>query len=406
MNSAACRTPDDCWFGGIGSRDPTGTRVGAFHLHWDGQNLRTVYDSGSARGVTDLEPYGDGFVESVVVGPRREALVAPDPPPLETHPALLRRVAGTAFTADPFEPANEDDGGSELLALDSAPGGELWAVGGGAASGPEAAQTSDGVVSRPPLAARLVGGAFVEVPLSGDFGPADRFEDVAVVPGTSTAWMADVPFADRAKTNVKALVAFVDGTTGETQVQSLPASGTGRGAAARIAFTGPDDGWMVTNAGWLFHYSDGTPEAKDTDPNFAQTITFRPNEAAEQFVPDSAPADDSNLFAPPPPPPPAAPAPTPKAKRLKALISKILKPKLQGLTLELRFTVARKARVQLIARRGGKTVAKTRSETFKPGRHVLKLKLSRKRWPTQLRFKTVELTPGDQGGSDDTVVTS
>src|SRR6201999_4531946 len=112
------------------------------------------------------------------------------------------------------------------------------------------------------------------------------------------------------------------------------------------------EGWLVTNAGWLFHYTDGTPLPKDTDPNFAGPITFRPNESAEQFVPDSLPADDSQLFAPPPvavqdtttqvPPPP---------KTLKALISGIKKPTLKGTTLTLRFTVARKAKVQLIARR-------------------------------------------------------
>ena len=35
-------------------------------------------------------------------------------------------------------------------------------------------------------------------------------------------------------------------------------------------------------------------------PRFAGLIDSRPNEAAEQFVPDAAPADDSQLFAPPP----------------------------------------------------------------------------------------------------------
>ncbi len=57
---------------------------------------------------------------------------------------------------------------------------------------------------------------------------------------------------------------------------------------------------MVTWAGWLFHYSDGTPLPLDTDPAFQGTIEFRPNEAAEQFIPDRLPVDDSQLFAPPP----------------------------------------------------------------------------------------------------------
>ncbi len=70
MNAAACNGPNDCWFGGIGSRDPTGTRVGAFHLHWDGSALRTVYNAGSGRGVSDLEAVGFGLRR---VGRRRAA---------------------------------------------------------------------------------------------------------------------------------------------------------------------------------------------------------------------------------------------------------------------------------------------------------------------------------------------
>src|SRR5262245_29160668 len=71
MNAAACRAPDDCWFGGVGSESPSGERVGAFHLHWDGTSLRTAY-APQGRGVTDIEPLGDGLIESVVVGRRRE----------------------------------------------------------------------------------------------------------------------------------------------------------------------------------------------------------------------------------------------------------------------------------------------------------------------------------------------
>ena len=417
MNAAACRAPDDCWFGGIGSRDPTGNRVGAFHLHWDGQALRTVYNGGSARGVTDIEATAEGFVESVVVGPRRGAAVAPDPPPLESNPALLHRIGGGVFTSDPFAPGTDADGGTELLALDS-DGSELWAVGGGAASGPKVAQLEpdgttrrypDGVIPRAPLAARLVTGRFRELPLSGSFGPEDRLEDVAVVPGTDDAWAAVVPFADRGKTNVKARVALIDGATGTAEVQTLPASGSGRGAAARIAFTSATDGWMVTSAGWLYHYTDGTPQAKDADPLLQRTITFRPNESAEQFVPDTLPADDSQLFAPPPVAVDPEPTAQPEPKPLKALISNVKKPSLKGTTLTLRFTVARKAKVQLIASRKGKVVAKTKNRTFAKGTHSLSLKLSRKRWPTKLRFKTKELTidTGESGsGGDDTVVTS
>jgi hypothetical protein len=408
MNAAACRTPDDCWFGGIGSRDPTGTRVGAFHLHWDGTSLRTLYNGGSGRAVTDLEAFGDGFVESAVVGARRGAPEAPDPPPLESQPLLLHRIAGGAFADDPFVPSVEADGGTELLALDAS-SDLAWAVGGGAASGPAVAGRGvDGVVARPPLAAVSSGGAFRELALGGaTFAAADRFEDVAAVPGG--AWAALVPFADRGRTNAKALVARIDASTGDAEVESLPPSGSGRGAAARIAFSSATDGWMVTNAGWLFHYSDGSRPAKDTDPAFAGPISSRPNEAAEQFVPDTAPADDSQLFAPPPVAVETVAAEARVAKQLKALITNVRKPRLRGTTLELSFNVTRKARVQLVARRRGKTVAKTANRTLKPGRHTLRLKLSRKKWPTALRFRTKELTIDEtqlEQPSDDTVVSS
>jgi hypothetical protein len=230
------------------------------------------------------------------------------------------------------------------------------------------------------------------------------------VPTTATAWAALVPYADRGRTNAKALVARLDAVTGAATVESLPASGSGRGSAARIAFTSPTDGWMVTNAGWLFHYTDGTRPAKDTDPAFAGPITSRPNESAEQFVPDAPPADDSQRFAPPPvaiEPEAAAPAdPDP----LPALIRRVSKPKLsKQLVLSMRFSVTRKARVQLVAQRKGKTVAKSKNRTVKPGRYTFKLQLSRKRWPTALRFRTKELTIDESQlapPADDTVTTT
>jgi hypothetical protein len=267
-------------------------------------------------------------------------------------------------------------------------------------------------VPRPPLAAVSSGGAFRELPLTGaTFGAADRFEDVAAVGGA--AWAALVPFAERGRTNAKALVARIDAATGETEVEALPASGSGRGSAARIAFPSATEGWMVTNAGWLFHYSDGTALERDADPAFAGPISDRPNEAAEQFVPDTAPADDSQLFAPPPVELQTAAAEAPEPEPLKALITGLKKPRLKGMTLSLSFKVTRKARIQLIAKRNGRTVAKSPNKTYKPGAHTIKLRLSRKRWPNRLSFKTKELTidesqlaePGS-GGGDGTVVSS
>ena len=229
------------------------------------------------------------------------------------------------------------------------------------------------------------------MPLSGaGFGPTERFTDVAAVPGGSSAWVTAVPFAERRSTNAKAKVALID-TNGATSVTRLPASGAGRGAAARIACTGPADCWMVTYAGWLFHLSDGSPKARDTDPAYAGGISFRPNEAAEQFVPDAPPVDDSRLFAPPPlelePGAEQAPA---RVRRLPALIRRV-RSRLRGLRLTVTFTLARRARVSLLARRRGRLVARTRPRVLRPGRRSLTLRLNRRRYPTKLAFSAREL---------------
>ena len=385
MFAATCNGPSDCWFGGVGSEDPVGERVGAFHLHWDGRELRTVYGP-QGRAVSDMEAHAGGIYESTLVGRGPENRDPPELAAPEPKPRLIHTVANEAFANDPFEPADRagvPPDGTELLGLDS-DGTQLWAVGGGAASGPSAPE--GGAVLRPPLAARLEGGAFRELALSDAlFRPGERLGDVAAVPGTSSAWATVVPFAERRNTNARAKVALI-GADGAALVTRLPTSGAGRGSAAKIAFTGPADGWLVTYAGWLFHYSDGTRPAQDTDPAFQSTITFRPNEAAEQFIPDRPPADDSQLFAPPPLElDPKAPPKRGRTRRLPPLLKRV-KSKLNGLTLTVSFTLTRRARVALIAKRGRRTVARTRPRVMLPGRRRLRLRLSRRRYPTRLAF--------------------
>lgn len=392
MFAAACNGPNDCWFGGEGSQDPLGERVGAFHLRWNGSQLETVYGP-QGRGVSDLEAHGGKLYESTLVGTRPENRTDPVDlaQPEEPAPRLIHTIAGTTFANDPFTPLERPavpPDGTELLALDS-DGTQLWAVGGGAASGPSAPE--NGSVQRPPLAARLGAGGFAEVPLTeGAFGLDERFADVAAVPGTSSALVTVVPFADRRSTNAKAKVALI-GADGSTSVTRLPASGAGRGAAARVACTGPADCWMVTYAGWLFHLTDGAAKVRDTDPAYAGGISFRPNEAAEQFVPDAPPVDDSQLFAPPPLElDPNAEPPPQRVRRLPALIRRV-RTRLRGLRLTVSFTLTRRARVSVLARRRGRVVARTRPRVLRPGRRSLTLRLNRRRYPTKLSFSTREV---------------
>jgi hypothetical protein len=388
MLSATCNGPGDCWFGGVGAQDALGTRVGAFHLHWNGADLESVYGP-QGRGVSDMQFHQGSLFESTYVGRapenRTDAVELAEPEPV---PKLIHTISGHAFSSDPFVPKalpGVPANGTELLGLDS-DGTDLWAVGGGASSGPAA--PPEGSVGPPPLAARLVGGAFQELELTGaTFGTSDRLGDVAAMPGSEAAMATVVPFADRHSSNSKATVALIE-PDGSTTTTRLPAAGAGRGGAARIACPAPNDCWMVTWGGWVFHYSDGTPLPLDTDPYFQGTIDFRPNEAAEQFVPDTLPEDDSQLFAP-------APLEVEKekegkTKHLPPLLKKV-RSRLHGLVLTVSFTVTRRAKVQLLAKRGGETVARTERRTFGRGRHELVLHLSRERYPTKLAFKLKEL---------------
>ncbi len=390
MTAANCRAADDCWFGGPAASDPTGSRVGAFRLHWNGSTLTTSYGP-QGRAISDLQAHAGVVFESALVGPRPEDRTLPVNRVPEPVPALLRRVGGDGLaTLDPFAPAELSgvpDDGSELLALDS-DGSQLWAGGGGAASGPSA--LVDGAVERPPLLARLAPGAtavkeITPVGAEGAFGASDRVADLAALPGTDDAMLAIQPFGERSSINAKARIGRVDAATGQVDVVALPTSGAGRGTAARVACPSATECWLVTTAGWLFHYTDGAELALDTEPSLQGTITVRPNEAAAQFVPDTPPVDDSLLLAPPAvEDAKAAPAVT-TTTQLPPLL-KGLKSKLKGLTLTISFRLTRRAKIAVIAKRRGKTVARTPQRWLKPGKRSLKLRLKRDKWPTKLSF--------------------
>ena len=229
MNAAACRAADDCWFGGIGSRDPTGTRVGAFHLHWDGAALRTVYNARSgARGERHR-------------GRRRRATSRPSSSARGAARGSARPAAagvasrgcctgsrGGVVRRRPVRARASRPRAGASCWRSTPPAGSAWAVGGGAASGPAvAARGVDGVIARPPLAAVAAGrDAFRELALTGRDvrRPPIASRTSRPCPG-GAAWAALVPYAERGRTNAKAQVARIDGATGAVEVESLPAAG-------------------------------------------------------------------------------------------------------------------------------------------------------------------------------------
>jgi hypothetical protein len=301
----------------------------------------------------------------------------------------------SSFAADPFQPVALDgvpDETIDMLAMDS-DGSNTWATGSGAASGPLA--PGGGMYARKPIIALSKTGPncsfspFQQLPVSDSFRADERIVDIAAVPGSDTAWAAVQPYADRASRNAYAQVARVDATTGAVEKMQVPADGVGHGAAAKIACTSANDCWLVTTVGWIYHWSDGTPETVDSDANYQILITFRPNESAAQFIPDTPPADDSKLFAPPVLKPIPKPRVRTKRVKLKPLMTAVTS-NVRGMTLTISFTLRRKARVGLIARHGKAVVARTPNALLRPGRHSLSVALRRDRWPTGLSFDAVE----------------
>lgn len=417
--SAACRAPDDCWFGGEGEQSVDAAQVGAFHMRWDGSRLRPVYGP-QGRAVSDLENHGGRLLESVFVGPSPTARTGPVLRDPEAAPALLHRIDGTTVTNDPWLPRplpDVPDDGTELRALDS-DGTTAWAVGGGANSGPAA---RSGPVQRLPLAARLDGDRWVELELTGEeLSAGDVFGDVAAVPGTGTAWATLVEASQNPydlSPDEQPRVAFI-AADGRVTVHRLAGrADPRRGAAARIACPTADDCWLATTRGHLYRWGGPKDYPQDTDPAFQGTITERPNEGAAQFVPDTPPTDDSRLFAPPVEVPVEEPVLPPSCGTPPRLLSGVGRPRPSRLPgqprstrdpryrLTVGFRLARRARIALVAERqrptsgrtGGsarptarrgraRVVARTRTQTLRAGRHRLAVVVRRTIWPSSMRF--------------------
>lgn len=415
MLAATCLGPNDCWFGGVGGRDGPGQRIGAFHLHWNGSTLRSVYGP-QGRAVSDLLAHGGELFESTFVGREPGDRAAPDLRDPEDAPRLIHRVSGgDVFTNDHLVPTGEfSDGRTEIRALDS-DGQTAWAVGGGAVSGPALIDT---FAERPPFAARLAGGAWSELTLSGpDLTTTTVFGDVAAVPGTQMAWAAvrEEGAVSAEEGEARQPVVFSLGPTGETERFALEdESSPEKGAAWRVACPAANDCWLATARGYLYRWTDHAAPpayARDTEPAFQGLITVRPNEAAEQPIPDDPPEDTSLLNAPPVElVPDGTQEELPPCTRLPSLVAGV-KAKARGRTrLVVSFRLRRAARVGLVARRRGKVVARAKLRRLRPGRRSLTLRVSAKRWPTRLGF----VVRGDRrprrrcqggGGGDSNTVT-
>jgi hypothetical protein len=453
MDAAACYGPSDCWFGGADGQGG----AGAFHLHWDGSTVSAVY-APEDHAVADMVNFDGQIYESV----RFQSSDVYLPEESREHPAILHTIAPagplstlfgevptfTDFRDPPVKPlplygagvAPAALGGFSLGSDGSALGEsatQLWAAANPVAPGELPAGSSEASVTVLRYANEVWSQVFPSAsgasPLSqlpgnvtfagayAVLGERDEVQGaadaIAPEPGSEDAWLSLKSDANGAQV---ALLA-PNGTFAQPPEKlPSPQEPVGyHGSAGPIVCPAPHDCWMATNSGedpatrestvpgWLFHLTDGTQYPRDTDPNFAGLITYRPPDSGVPTIyPDLPPVDDSlaNQQASPAPsgPPLQSPAPTRPGAKGRALIAHVRSRLIGDRTLVLSFTLNARARVQLIARRRRTVVGRTRAESLRPGRHRLLLLLDPRRWPTGFQFKATPLgaaSPLTEAGS-------
>ena len=403
MDAAACLSAGDCWFAGAPLPEPG---IGSFHLHFNGATnaVEAVPYLGEGHPVEDMRAFDGAIYESVRIAqgdPVVEHLA--EPPPLH----LINRL-GVSPTFEPIAGLPLYSPGEFPEALDalhlSADGEALWAAAGARGETPEGSEPAPLTILRytPSLGWSQVVGpeATPADPLAGDVVRA-----IAAEPQTEAAWVALAGASEATNDpDASATVARVDAEGNITDVETLPsaaevAAGVGpKGAASRITCPAPHECWLATTQGWLFRLTAvpgaTSPGGVDTDPAFEGPITYRPPDAGvPQALPDAPPPDDSGLPTEPPAPLPEVLAP-PGAPQLPVALASGMRVKLlAGLTLQLRFHLAVRARVKLIAKRHAAVVAATSTRTFAAGNHTLLLRLQRRRWPTRLQLQAHALAP-------------
>lgn len=447
MHGAACLAPDDCWFVGDPLPDE---QAGAFQLHWDGHSLNAEPDP-QGHAAEDLRRFGQELYESVriksddVLGEEESASEPSDLHLIEPNgvtPPFLPLTPGV-----PFYSAGEFPEALDYLHL-SAGQSALWGAANPVLPTPAGSTPAEVTVLRisEAGASQLIGPStdpeggnpFTREPGGeSEQSPNETINAIAAEPpggeegeGTAmgeSAWLALGSESNSGKEPVApALVARLSSFGAISERQQLPsaaeeAAGIGpKGTAGKMVCPAPHDCWLATDRGWLFHLS--TPSgrsaeqaAPDNDPDFekAQPITFRPpDEGVPSVVPDAPPVDDSGL--PGEAPQVSAPlaevaSPEPELRVPVALLSDIHSRLIHGSTLQLRFHLAAKARVRLVAKRRKQTVATTPMRTLAAGNRELLLRLQRKRWPTKLDLQTHALAPlptvSTRGASTTTVST-
>ncbi len=237
------------------------------------------------------------------------------------------------------------------------------------------------------------------------FGEGEAVTSIAAEPETHAAWIAldTVPDELQPSATASARLARVEASGQVSDELVLPENAKPlgpTGAAADLACPGEHDCWLVTSQGWLFHLSvagesaGGPPDAAFAEEPGELPITFRPlDESIPQTVLDTVPEEQTRKNETANTTAPTTVAPEPFLRVPVQLVSHVHSRLVHGTTLELSFHLAVKARVQLIAERRRRIIAKTADETLRAGNRKLLLRLNPKRWPTKLKLNTRNLAP-------------
>jgi hypothetical protein len=406
MHAAGCLNASDCWFAGNQLPEP---QFGSFHLHWNGSSIEAEPYPGEGHAVEDMRAFEGHLFESVRVSATDRSGEPGSEPP------ILHRINPQGVTPT-FEPEAQEfiplyAPGELPTELDflhlSSSEGALW----GAASPSRVRDEAQG--GEGPTVIRRAEGSWTQLlgpathPSAKELFPHEDVQALAAEPGGASAWLALDARADSEAPSptASALVTRISAEGQLSEAQSLPsaqerAEGIGpKGAGAKLVCPAPNDCWLATTQGWLFHLA---PEGertlpRDTDPAFAGPITNRPaDQGLPQVPPDAPPVDDSGLVEAPPNfgtlIAENAEAAT-QARVAVPLLSGLHTHLVHGTTLELRFHLAAKARVRLIAKRRSRVVASTSSRTFAAGSRKIMLRLDPRRWPTKLDLQTHPLAP-------------
>ena len=420
MHAAGCFDASDCWFAGDPLEEP---QIGAFQLHWNGAALEAEPYAGEGHAAESMGLLEGVLYEGVRISPG-DRVSTPNP-----EPPVVHRI-NPAGLQPPFEPETEvplygaEERPEALEALNLSSGdGTLWA-----GAGPKPAEGgtpgqvtvvrrvegfwSQLIGPEHPLGPLLPNLSEEEALLGRKTKPEEVVAREAVVsaiaaePGSESAWLAlQPPEGKGSLTAGRAVLARVsaEGKVSETQV--LPSSAEGeagvgpKGAATKLACPAANDCWLATAQGWLYHLaSEGERTLpKDEDPNFAGPITYRPPDQGLPQVPADAPPPDTSGLVEAPPDYGGTFAET-KGLAVEAniqapLLSDVHSRLVHGSTLELRFHLAVKARIRLLAERHKKLVASTPMRTLAAGNRELLLRLNPHAWPTKLSLQTHALAP-------------